>query len=213
MQCRVGTGKWMSNSIEVAYILAGGKSQRFGQSKARYQIDGKPAIVRLSEQLRRSGLDVLAVSQSVGEFDDVGIRTIADPVSQSGPLAGVYAAILDCQSKSLSGGIVLSCDLFCWRSHWLSLFSGGIRDGVLAVSLTGADDGNRFIPMPAYYRVELLPMLSRQIKSEDRSLRSLWRSLGSSAVHAVCEDSLLPQTFNTMDEFHAIVNHASEEPQ
>lgn len=203
----------MANSIEVAYILAGGASSRFGESKARFQIEGQPAILRLSEQLRACGLRVVAVSQKPSEFDDIGLRTIVDPVLQSGPLAGIYAAMLDCKRESLAGGIVLSCDLFCWRSEWLSIFCEGISHGnsdvALGVSLFGPSDRVAFIPFPAYYSVALLPWLEKQLATKDRSLRTLWSSAGDAMVARQCPETLLPQSFNTVSEYQLLASRAA----
>lgn len=91
-------------------VLAGGYSERFGEMKAFYQIDGKPLIQhvveRISELSRKiaisceSGYDRLVEMFPRGEI-------IADKPRKSGPLAGLLSSLPKINSEYT---FLVSCD-------------------------------------------------------------------------------------------------------
>ena len=75
-----------------AWILAGGRSTRFGSDKARYVVDGEPLLVRTARVLREAGLAPVAL---VREPRGLGVPERLEPDGPRHPLWGVACALAD----------------------------------------------------------------------------------------------------------------------
>ena len=60
------------------YILAGGKSSRFGQDKARVQLHGQPLLLHTARMVQAFASSITVVANAVDKYADLGLRTIAD---------------------------------------------------------------------------------------------------------------------------------------
>lgn len=103
-----------------AYILAGGKSSRFGSDKARALLDGQPLLTRIASTLRNLNLDVTVVADRPDKYADLGLPTIADQFPEIGPLGGLHAALVDATLHHADWIILLSCDLIELQPGWIS---------------------------------------------------------------------------------------------
>ncbi|MCC5785698.1 MAG: molybdenum cofactor guanylyltransferase [Phycisphaerales bacterium] len=93
---------------DTAYILAGGRSTRFGSDKARAMIEGRPLIRRIADMLESRGHQVVAVAREADQYADLGLNTIADIEPDLGPVGGLQTALM----HRADGWIILcSCDL------------------------------------------------------------------------------------------------------
>ena len=84
----------MSLNIPI-YILAGGKSSRFGNphdDKALAEINNTPLILRLAEQLQPIANPLTIVADRADKYQHLGLNTIADHQPGLGPLAGLHRA-------------------------------------------------------------------------------------------------------------------------
>lgn len=93
-----------------AYILAGGRSQRFGTDKARAEIAGEPMLLAIARQVDPHVSSVTAIADRAGRYDDLGVRTIADLTPHLGPLGGLLTALRDAQTQDASHLLLLACD-------------------------------------------------------------------------------------------------------
>ena len=75
------------------YILAGGRSSRFGSDKARAVLDGEPLIKRVARMAMPIAESTTIVADRTGKYDDLGLRSIADDPPHLGPLGGLAAAL------------------------------------------------------------------------------------------------------------------------
>lgn len=135
----------------VAYILAGGRSTRFGSDKARAMLHGEPLLVRLAGSLGRAGLPVLAVGQRDGQYRDLGIETIGDIEPGLGPVGGLRTAL---EHRRDGWCLVCSCDLTQWRDEWLSALQSGASADDKAFA--AAFKSERWEPFPGLYHTGLL---------------------------------------------------------
>jgi len=105
-----------SDTVPV-YILAGGHSRRFGSDKARALHDGVPLVVGVARALDGVSSRTTVVAASDGAYDDLGLTTIGDVVTDKGPLGGLSTAIEDCGE----GGwfFVAACDWVGIRVEWV----------------------------------------------------------------------------------------------
>lgn len=148
-----------------AYILAGGKSSRFGSDKARAVLDDKPLIVHIFEMLRSVCPEVVAVADVAAKYDDLGVPTIADQRPGLGPLGGVEAALADRLARHGAGWtIVASCDLAGLKREWVETIARHLSSDTKAVAFRE----DFWQPFPAAYHTDLLPIAS-QLLDENRA--------------------------------------------
>jgi molybdenum cofactor guanylyltransferase len=124
------------------YILAGGRSSRFGSDKARATVDDIPLVVRLQQSIQRNvSSQIFVISSKVDAYQDLGLETLADDVPHLGPVSGIVTALEHFQNTpaiventisddsdlrvQIAGFIeskwclILSCDLLEWHNEWL----------------------------------------------------------------------------------------------
>jgi molybdenum cofactor guanylyltransferase len=219
----------MPKSLEfrpAAYILAGGKSSRFGSDKARVRIHGQPNLSRLASAMSGSGWSVTAVAQEAGAYEDLGLRTIADFEPNAGPLAGVITALEDFRDRgraseqatgigstaaraSSSGwALIVNCDLILWREAWSQTLLRGTALGVWISVLSSTD----FVPFPGLYSPALLPSARERWRAGTRSMKGLFEAVadrwsavdGPQAAEAEAKregtEWRLPRSYNTPEE-------------
>ncbi len=89
-------------------ILAGGQSRRFGSNKALALFHGKSLIQYATETVAAIFNDCLLVTNAPEQYDFLNIPMIRDQYQDSGPLAGIHAALLQI---STSRAFVVACDM------------------------------------------------------------------------------------------------------
>jgi molybdopterin-guanine dinucleotide biosynthesis protein A len=141
-----------------AYILAGGKSHRFGRDKARVEIDGRPLLVHVAGSLRPAAAKITVVADRPGKYRDLGFETIADRRPGLGPLGGLQAALNHCPGGWL---LCASCDRIGIRPEWLRALLAGRSEGAKAVLF----HGQIWQPLPALYHTSLAPRVDAAIES------------------------------------------------
>lgn len=100
-----------------AYILAGGRSSRFGSDKALADVDGVPLVRRVADAATAAGCPVFVVADVAGKYADLGLTTIADEVPDLGPLGGLCTALR--HAGDAPHIVALSCDLYGVSSAWV----------------------------------------------------------------------------------------------
>ncbi len=139
------------------YIMAGGKSSRFGRDKARATVDGRPLIVRLAETVRPQTSTVTAVADVPDKYADLGIRTIADIQPGLGPMAGLQAALADVTTDTWL--LLLSCDFVGIRPEWIRTLTEHIRPNAQTVLFRDV----RWEPLLALYHSSIKPVVDKHI--------------------------------------------------
>lgn len=195
-----------------AYILAGGRSERFGSDKARVLIDGQPNLLRLIEQLRRDHRCVHVIADRVDRYSDIAVTALADHVRERGPIAGLEVA-LEHRLREFGRGWVLliACDQVIWNPAWFTDLSAHVHDHLRAIVFAA----EVLQPIPGLFHTDLL-MAVRQAVDENRlSLRRLLDSPQCRPVQS--QDSKhnpRESAFNTQAELQAILNerlHATDQ--
>lgn len=192
-----------------AYILAGGKSSRFGSDKARVRIQGQPNLSRLANAMTASGWSVTVVAQQAGAYEDLGLRTIADFEPNAGPLAGVITALEDFGGiERPDAALIITCDLILWREAWSDALLRGRAWGAWITVLTSTE----FVPFPGLYSPALLPSARQRWRAGTRSMKGLFeavpgRWLGidrlpseQATTGTLGTEMQLPWSYNTPDE-------------
>ena len=97
-------------------VLAGGKSLRFGRSKALETIGGKSLIQWVVDRLAKISTEIIIATAHEDCFaslamtypPSVRIKTVADIYPGKGPLVGIYSALV---TSSCPQAIVVGCDM------------------------------------------------------------------------------------------------------
>jgi molybdenum cofactor guanylyltransferase len=195
--------------VDSAYILAGGRSSRFGKNKAVVSVLGEPQIVRLAKQLASDGLEVCLVAQNSSDYLPFGIPTIEDSEPNSGPFAGVLAALQHSLLKANVWCVICSCDMFEWQLGWRSILDETMDSephwdiAVLAGNQEGEDC---FRPFPGLYRADLFREGSEMWDRGVRSLRGFHQALAPRIRSCPIAENLLPKYFNTPAELAELLS-------
>lgn len=150
--------------IKSAYILSGGKSSRMGVDKGLLYLKGKRLIERQKTQLEHLGLRSKVVTNNT-EYEELGFDCIPDRISNSGPLAGIYSALMDAQEDAI---MVLGVDeLGVENVDFKKLldFAGQTRMAVVFKDSKGIQ------PLVGVYTKSLLPALKLAIENRELSVK------------------------------------------
>ena len=151
------------------YILAGGRSKRFGSDKARVLIGGTPLIRRAADALEPVAMSIKVVAASAGAYQDLGLTTVGDLQPGLGPLGGLDTALADRQAHDGKGWLLLtSCDLAHPDAGLARTLMEHIRPNAQAVVFKG----ERFEPLFALYHSSIHAAVRHQITSGQGAM---WR--------------------------------------
>lgn len=163
------------------YIMAGGRSSRFGSDKARALVGGTPMIRRVADALAPVCRPVLAVAEAAGKHDDLGVVTIAETHRGAGPMGGVLSALEHRLAAYGPGWVFVSaCD-----TPWLT---PAVARAVLGARVPGLDAvcprTDRLEPMAAAYHTGFVARLSVMIEAGDLALHRAISGARSEVLHA-----------------------------
>lgn len=153
------------------YILAGGRSRRYGSDKARVLTDGRPQLVRVADQLQEIASTIRVVARSPGSYDDLGFTTLADSVPGKGPMGGLLAALED--AAPAPWVFLAACDQPGIRTAWARQLLDARRQDIRAVVYRS----DRFHPLFAVYHLELMEELRRRIGRGDLKMQHLFEEV------------------------------------
>lgn len=181
-----------------AYILAGGKSSRFGSDKARATVDGRPLILRVAAALEPQPVTVIAGEQD--KYLDLGLKTIADLNPGLGPMAGLQTALHDAHARGCDRAILVSCDLVGIQRQWVdSLLSVQPPADVVAFR------SEFWEPMCAIYRTTLISDVDQRVELRELTMQKLLDSVSAASLprpadwtQANCPADLLTQRFTVL---------------
>jgi len=133
-------------------ILAGGGSRRFGAPKLRTRWEGRWLLQELVERWRPAAARILLAGPPEMIMDDataLGVETAADSWTDTGPLAGIHAALTASRTELV---FFLPCDMPRAPVAALAAFSTllGVSDDGVMLQL-----GAIPVPVCALYRRRL----------------------------------------------------------
>lgn len=164
-----------------AYVLAGGRSSRFGSNKARAEVDGLPLILHVVRALSPLVSSVTVVAAAPGQYDDItDLETIGDLRPDLGPVGGLATALNHQAGQAAASPWLLlaPCDLLDLRRRWLEQLLAHERTGHRAVAF----HKERWEPLPGLYHRDVLAELEQAMTA---GRLSLWRLLERCAPAAL----------------------------
>ncbi len=84
---------WTLQRDATAVVMAGGQSRRMGTDKSLLEVDGKPMIAHIVDQLRPHFAQVLVSANDPDKYAFLNLRVVADRVVDQGPLMGIASAL------------------------------------------------------------------------------------------------------------------------
>lgn len=157
------------------YILAGGRSSRFGSDKARAPVAGEPMIVRVAQMAAPVAESITVVADRTGKYDDLGLVTIRDDTPHLGPLGGLATAL---RHRGDGWLLLLSCDLLAFAPSWVESLWAAKQDGAMAIAFFH----ERWEPLLALYHTDALGRVQSRLIQDDRSMQGLLNDLGKHSV-------------------------------
>ena len=100
--------RWTFRYEAAAVILAGGRSERMGRDKTMIEIEGRPLIQHVRDQLQTHFSELLISANDATKFAFLGERVIEDIVPDQGPLAGIVSAL---RATRYGTDLVVACDV------------------------------------------------------------------------------------------------------
>lgn len=156
----------MSQQVET-YILAGGKSSRFGSDKALASIDGRPLLMHQIRAVAPVASSLTVIADKNDKYHNLGIRTIADSTPGLGPMGGLKTALED--QKKNNWILIVACDAHGLETAWLQTL---IEKAIFGAKIV-CFKGERYEPMPALYHPSIYDIVMDQLRAGERSMQAL----------------------------------------
>jgi len=158
----------------IAGILVGGASRRMGRPKATIDIGGETLLSRTVRVARDCACEVVLLGSPSFPLDATcrDLRTIPDPVSGIGPIAGLAALLEETDSR---WALLLACDMPFIEPDLIRGLINAAREtaAVAVVPTTHAGDETRPHPCCALYDKAALPAVRDAIAGERYGMRCL----------------------------------------
>lgn len=159
-------------------ILAGGKSQRMGISKAFIPLYGKPLIAHIIDTLGTLASPIY-ISAGSRNFAYQDYPVIYDQYPDKGPMGGIHAAL---QVSDTRLNLIVSCDMPLLSTdllhHLIKTASAHYQDVTLP-----ADENGRYQPLCGVYHSAILPLLTGHILADRLKLISFLNAVHTRIVH------------------------------
>ncbi|HGY10544.1 MAG TPA: molybdenum cofactor guanylyltransferase [Oceanithermus profundus] len=147
-------------------VLAGGRSERFGQDKARFVWRGRPLAEHVLASLARAGERFLVANRPYPEF---GVPVHADVIPGGDSLSGLHSALVHARFDWVA---VAACDLpYLSPEYWAFMSRAAGRTHARAVVAEGPTGWIE--PLAAFYRKDLEPAARTQLEAGDLFLKHL----------------------------------------
>jgi molybdopterin-guanine dinucleotide biosynthesis protein A len=144
-----------------AFVIAGGKSRRFGRDKALYPVDGVPLIERVLSVLGEVFTEIAIIADDNDRFSGLGIPCHTDIVKGWGPLGGIYTALHHARP---GGCFVVACDMPFLSASLIRGMSELMEGNDVVIPYLG---GN-YEALHAFYSPNCLPAARRSIDRGER---------------------------------------------
>ena len=164
-------------------ILAGGRSSRFGSNKALAMVDGKPLIQHAADLMSRLFAECLLVTNTPEEYTFLSLPMTHDRYRESGPLAGIQAALVQINTPR---AFVVACDMPN-LSEELIRYICNINEQQFDVIIPWLEKGQE--PLFGIYHKRSLSVIDTCLQQKDCQII---RALADLQVRRVSEQEILP---------------------
>jgi molybdenum cofactor guanylyltransferase len=193
----------MRKGRTVGAMLAGGRSRRFGSPKGLALLGGRPLVAWVLAAHRAVFDDILLVTNTPEHYASFGVPMAADTFTNSGPLAGVHAALRWAEEIGADGVCCTPSDAPFVSAALLRILErcGGTGAFQAVVPSSGGPLG--FEPLFAWYSTGTASRIEAQLTAGETSMKRLIevlpsvRILCAREVEAAGDASLIFHNVNT----------------
>jgi len=153
------------------FILAGGKSLRYGSNKALVEVDGIRLIERAVRVMRAVFQKVVILTNTPDDYAFLNLPMVADIIKGLGPIGGIYTGL---EVMSEEAGFFVACDM-PFLNEALLHHMVEVRGGFDAVV---PRMGWMIEPLHAIYTKKCLPAFKAAIDSHDHQIVKCLSRLG-----------------------------------
>ena len=154
------------------YILAGGRSSRFGSDKALAQIQGQPLIQRLISAVQPIASSTTIIADTPDKYIQFEVETIVDIIPDLGPVGGLYTAACHTTSQWFC---ILSCDMTHFNHTWASQLLSQSNPETHAVVF----QNDRRHPFPGLYNLNAQPIIKQHVDQRKLAMQKLLNTLNT----------------------------------
>ena len=163
------------NRQATGIILAGGSSKRMGAEKGLVNFNGKPMVSYAIDALKLVCSQIL-ISANPELYQNFGFPVIPDERQASGPMGGIWSCMKHAKNDLC---FVLSCDMPLVDYFVISTLIEETPGFDAVVPWHG---GNKFEPLCAVYRKNLLPLFETFIRSRNFRIPDLINQINSRKI-------------------------------
>jgi len=177
-----------------AVIFAGGRSRRFGEDKAFFEINGTSMIELVANVLHNHFEAVLVAGGDPDRMAALNLTCYPDPVPDKGALGGIYNALVHSDAASV---FCCGCDMPLIKGEVIqTIIQNAVDEDILLPMI-----GDVHQPLHAVYRRSLFGSIERLVHSDDAYLPQLikqaqTRLLDDSVFSGIADYQLSFVSFN-----------------
>jgi molybdopterin-guanine dinucleotide biosynthesis protein A len=187
------------NSIRdaAAFILAGGKSSRMGEDKARLKLQGH-TLLEIAIGKAREVVDTVGI---VGPRASFGPDAIEDIYPDCGPLGGIHSAVTH---SSCDFNLILAVDVPFVEAPFLCFLLQQAQASHAVATLARTSDG--FQPLCAVYQKSFAQLAEKALKKQRYKIDALFplvqtRIIAEDELRQLAFDPAMFQNLNTRVEY------------
>jgi molybdopterin-guanine dinucleotide biosynthesis protein A len=167
-----------------AFIIAGGKSSRFGEDKTLFKYRGRPLIELVVEAVRPVIPAIAIVADDVKKFGYLGLPCHRDIVAGLGPIGGIYTGLV----KSGTGRTFMVAADMPHLNPDLIRYMISMSEGY---DVTVPVVGDWYEPLHAIYSRSCRSAIERHLEKGDRQIITFFREV---SLRKVTEDEIIKFT-------------------
>jgi molybdopterin-guanine dinucleotide biosynthesis protein A len=146
-------------------VLAGGRSTRYGSSKALAEVGGRRIVDRALDALRAAAPDIIVLANDPALGGEIGLPFRADARPGLGALGGIHAGLTWAAEDGRYGVLAVACDMPFLSPSLLRLLVDEANDHDVVVPESGGRRGIE--PLCAVYATTCLPAIEEALARDD----------------------------------------------
>lgn len=189
-----------------AGILAGGKSSRMGENKARLKLDDQSFLEKIASECRGFS-EILISVDTLEKYRDIPYRMVEDELIGYGPLEGIFQLVRACTEEYI---FIAATDMPFLNAEFLNLMCTQLEGTEDCLALTKE---KRPEPMCSIYSKKMLPVLEEMRERSIRKPRLLFDRVNTRYVEleALGVSPELVSNINTPEEYRKILREKQEQ--
>ena len=181
-----------------AYILAGGKSKRFGQDKSKYLYKNKPLIQHAYDALSPVFDNISIIGNETSDYNLPGVKIYSDIITGLGPIGGIYTALNRSEVHKI---FVCPCDMPFLNSDFIEYMVSISHD----YDLIMPEVSGFLEPLHAIYTKNCIPPLKGLIDNKINKVIEIvdkvnLRKVGEDEIRFYDDPEKIFQNINYMED-------------